>query len=64
MADADTEDKRRSAISFLMMTVDPVPDGVIDTLDRVQAAWEYSGITPGGAIEVTGRRQGLLLGVF
>lgn len=36
----DTQNKRRSTIANL-----PVPDGSIDTADRPQVVWIYSGIT-------------------
>jgi hypothetical protein len=44
MADADSEDKRRSAINMPPFVVAPVPDGTIDANDRIQATWWYSGL--------------------
>lgn len=46
MADADTENKRRSAIYLIVssMIVAPVPDGTIATVDRQHITGVYCGI--------------------
>ena len=46
---ADTEDKRRSAMTPLAHVVMPDADNTIAALDRQQAAWIYSGIAAAGA---------------
>jgi len=60
MADADTEDKRRSAMNMFLFVVNPLADGTIDAQDREQATGIYSGITVGGLPIIT-RRPGKIL---
>jgi hypothetical protein len=40
----DTANKRRSIGMHHAIGVDPIPDGAIDSADRAQLAWLYSGI--------------------
>lgn len=42
----DSESKRRSAPNMLVFVIPPVPDGTIANVDREQASYLYSGITP------------------
>jgi hypothetical protein len=41
VADADTEDKRRTAPVFFLTTVNPVADGTVGLYDRIQAIGIY-----------------------
>jgi hypothetical protein len=51
----DTENKRRSVMPlYSMLTVPPVPDGVIDASDRAHARWIYSGINYSGVVAPSG----------
>jgi hypothetical protein len=43
----DTQSKRRAAPNVLPFVIPPVPDGTISNVDREQASYLYSGITPG-----------------
>lgn len=41
----DTENKRRSAGCDFRLDLDPIPDGSIIDVDRVQLSWLYGGVT-------------------
>lgn len=62
MANADTENKRRSAVCMLPHVVYPEPDGTIAAADREHVAYIYCGITVSGAAPaVLNRCRDLLL---
>ena len=63
MADADTENKRRSALCITGNTTMPLADGTIDDNDRMHATWYYAGIDPGAAVATATKKTLLLLGV-
>ncbi len=45
MANLDSREKRASAINVMPYVMLPLPDGTIDTGDRIQAAGHYSGLS-------------------
>ena len=42
----DTETKRRGVPNIPPITINPVPDGAISNVDRMQVTGWYAGITP------------------
>lgn len=61
MANADTENKRRSAVCCIPHVVYPLADGTIGAADREQVAYIYSGIAVSGAPVITVNRSRDLL---
>ncbi len=54
MADADTRQKRESAVSLLVPSMIPgvVPTGTVTQAERQASVWIYSGILAGSAVPV------------
>ena len=45
----DTQNKRRAVSNFLFCVLAPVPDGSVDTSDRMQISFLYPGISSSAA---------------
>ena len=54
MANLDTENKRRAAFNLLPYVIPPVADGTINSNDREQATWIYSGIPFKSTVTIKG----------